>query len=160
LRNQRLVLSLILLLFSASCLSCSHKEKNFEVNPRTKLGKLAQHQLPDFYLENFTENSDFAQSFYVNSRKHLYLTIRVQVLPFDYLKKLNDEYAEKNKIHLAGYPLYEGIDRTDVNIAYLLVFEKGGLVYELHFRTSQGYFRPLSEIKKLARKIALKILQS
>jgi hypothetical protein len=155
-----LVLFSILLLFSASCLSCSQKEKNSEVNPRTKLGKLAQHQLPDFHLENFTENSNFAQSFYVNSQKHLYLTIRVQASPFDYQKKLNDEYAEKNKIHLAGHPLYEGIDRTDVNIAYLLVFEKGGLVYELHFRTSQGYFRPLSEIKNLARKIALKILQS
>ncbi len=124
------------------------------------MGKLVYHELTDFSIENFTENQEFAQSLYVNQKKHLFLTVRAQKSHYDYHKKLDEEYSKKRRITIAGHSLYEGINQTDVNISYLLVFKKGDLIYEVHFRTPQGYFRPLSEIKKLAKKIMLKVLKS
>lgn len=159
-QNSKFSLYFSLFFFCLFSFSCSTKPKKPDVNPKTELGRLVYHQLPNFSIENFTENEDYAQSLYVNSQQHLFLTIRAQKSPFDYLKKLNDEYPERRRISLAGSSLYEGVYQTHFNVSYLLVFEKEGLVFEIYFRTSQGYLRPLPEIKKLAREIALKILQS
>lgn len=159
-KHYRIVILLLISLFSFSSLSCSSKGKKAEVSPQTELGKLVYHELPDFYIENFTENQEFAQSLYVNQQKHLFLTVRAQRTFYDFQKKLNDEYLEKNRIRLAGHYLYEGVNQTDVNISYLLVFKKKGFVYEVYLRTPQGYFRPIEELRKLAKKIVLKILKS
>lgn len=159
-KSLKLTALLLILIFSLLNISCSPQEEKPGVSPQTKLGKLVYHELPDFCLENFTENQEFAQSLYVNQQKHLFLTVRAQKTFYDFHKKLDDEYFEKNRISLAGHSLYEGVNRTDVNISYLLIFKKKGFICEVHIRTPQGYFRPLEEIRKLAKIIALKILRS
>lgn len=159
-KKYNLGLFLLLFLFSLLSLSCSSGEIKPKINAQTELGKLVYHELPGFYIENFAENQEFAQSLYVNQKKHLFLTIRAQKSYYDFQRKLGEEYSEKHRITLAGHSLHEGINQTDANISYLLVFKKGDLIYEVHIRTPLGYFHPLSEIKKLAKKIVVKILKS
>ncbi len=159
-KHFKLSLIFFMILLTFIFFSCSSDEKKRDVKPRTELGKLVYHQLPNFYIENFTENQIFAQSFYVNQQKHLFLAIRAQKNYYNFHKKLNDEYFETNCIKLADHLVYEGINQTDINISYMLVFEKNGLICEVYFRTSQGHTCPLQQIKQLATEIATKILKS